>query len=147
MQYRLVPATEEDQPWLKALRRSVYQELFIATWGGWDEARHLRHCAECWKRGNIFLVEVDDRRVGMIQWFERSEAIEIGEIQIEPSHRNRGLGTCLLKDTIARAHAQHKKVSLSTGQRNRAVKLYERIGFQHVSRNDTHIRMESTPEA
>ena len=37
MQYRLIPAAPQDEAWLEALRRSVYQELFQATWGGWDE--------------------------------------------------------------------------------------------------------------
>lgn len=30
--YRLVPATESDQAWLEQLRRSVYRDLFFATW-------------------------------------------------------------------------------------------------------------------
>lgn len=46
MAYQLVLAVREDEAWLEQLRRAVYQELFLATWGGWDEARHLRHCAE-----------------------------------------------------------------------------------------------------
>jgi hypothetical protein len=28
MAYRLIAATETDEPWLEGLRRSVYQELF-----------------------------------------------------------------------------------------------------------------------
>ena len=48
---------------------------------------------------------------------------------------------------MAQAHRQRKKVSLSTGLKNeRAVRLYERLGFKHVSRSDTHIHMASEPE-
>jgi ribosomal protein S18 acetylase RimI-like enzyme len=148
MGYRLNPATPADQPWLEALRRAVYQDLFLATWGHWDEARHLRHCAECWERGNISIVELNCERVGMIQLHEYADRLELGEIQIQPSHQGCGIGSRLLRDVQARAHAQRKKLSLSTGIKNlRAVRLYERLGFHHVSQSETHFHMESEPAA
>ena len=97
MAYQLVSAVPEDEAWLEQLRRAVYQELFLATWGGWDEARHLRHCAECWERGGISRIEIDGVRVGMIQLFDHPDGIEIGEIQIQPSYQNRGIGARLLR--------------------------------------------------
>lgn len=93
MPYRLVPAAPADQSWLEQLRRSVYQDLFIATFGGWDETRHLRHVEECWSRGHIFLIEVDAVRVGMIQLLEPTGGIEIGELHIAPSRQNEGIGS------------------------------------------------------
>lgn len=148
MDFRLVPTTPVDQEWLEQLRRAVSQDLFLATWGGWNEARHLRHCAECWDRGDIYAIEVDEVRVGMIQLIEYPETIEVGEIQIQPSYQRRGIGTLILQDAISRAHAQRKKVSLSVGLMNhRAIELYERLGFRHVERTDTHDHMECEPES
>ena len=86
MGYQLVPVVPKDEAWLEQLRRSVYRELFFATWGSWDEARHLRHCAECWERGGISSVEIDSVRVGMIQLFDHPDGVEIGELQIQPSY-------------------------------------------------------------
>jgi ribosomal protein S18 acetylase RimI-like enzyme len=127
--YVLVPAKAEDQPWLERLRR------------------HLRHCAECWQRGAIYLVEAFGACVGMIQLFDGGDAIEIGEIQIEPTYQGRGLGTQLLQDTIDRAHANDKKVRLTTGLKNhRAFKLYQRLGFRRVKQTDTHDHMECPPD-
>ena len=51
MAYQLVPASIEDEVWLERLPRDVYQELFMATFGGWDEARHERQFGECLNRG------------------------------------------------------------------------------------------------
>jgi GNAT superfamily N-acetyltransferase len=147
MGYQLVPAAPEDQAWLEQLRRAVYRDLFFATWGGWDEGRHLRHCAQCWERGGIFRIEVNGVCAGMIQLFDQPAAIEVGEIQIQPSYQSRGIGTRLLKDTIARARALGKKVSLSTGLKNhRAFQLYERLGFRQVAQTDTHNHMVCEPE-
>jgi ribosomal protein S18 acetylase RimI-like enzyme len=148
MGYQLVPVVPKDEAWLEQLRRSVYRELFFATWGSWDEARHLRHCAECWERGGISSVEIDSVRVGMIQLFDHPDGVEIGELQIQPSYQNRGIGTRLLRDTIDRAHEQHKKISLSVALKNeRAYRLYERLGFQKVAQNDTHNLIAYAPQS
>src|SRR5436309_8232800 len=95
----LVPASIEEKGWLEHLRRDVYQELFKATFGGWDEARHARQFAECWERGCISIIKVDGAPVGMIQLFEQPDAVEVGEIQIRPSHQSEGIGSRVLKDT------------------------------------------------
>ncbi|HYW74773.1 MAG TPA: GNAT family N-acetyltransferase [Pyrinomonadaceae bacterium] len=146
MDYRLIPTTGEDQDWLEQLRRHTTRELVIATWGCWDEARHLRHCAECWERGGISVIEVNGERAGMIQLLEHADEIEVGEIQIQPAYQGRGIGTWVLSDTISRAHARGKKVSLATGLKNRrAFELYERLGFRLVAQSDTHYHMECEP--
>ena len=146
MAYQLVPASIGDQEWLERLRRDVYQELFFATWGGWDEARHARHVAECLIRGGLWIIHVDGARVGMIQLFDQPDAVEVGEIQIQPTHQNRGVGTRVLRDIVARAHQQHKKVSLSVALKNdRAYQLYQRLGFRQVARTDTHNHMVCDP--
>jgi ribosomal protein S18 acetylase RimI-like enzyme len=142
MLYRLVPASPDDKEWLDDLRREVYQDLFQATFGGWDEARHARQFAECWQQGGIHIVEVKNSRVGMIQSSDRHDAVWVAEIQIEASSQNKGLGTQILTDTIARAHAEGKEVSLRVGLKNeRALRLYQRLGFMTVARDDTHTHM------
>jgi ribosomal protein S18 acetylase RimI-like enzyme len=139
MAYQLVPASKIDEAWLERLRRDVYQELFMATFGCWDEARHARQFSECLNRGGISIIESDGVHVGMIQLFDQPDAVEIGEIQIQPSHQNQGIGSRVLKDTIARVHEQRKKVILSVALKNdRAYRLYRRLGFQKVAENDTH---------
>lgn len=139
MAYQLVPASSGDEAWLERLRRDVYQELFTATFGGWDQARHARQFGESLNRGGISIIEVDGARVGMIQFFDQPDAVEVCEIQIQPSHQNQGIGSLVLKDTIARVHQKRKKVVLSVALKNeRAYRLYQRLGFQKVAHNDTH---------
>ena len=120
----------------------------MATFGDWDEERHKRHCDECWQQGGVFLVIVGGSRVGMIQLFERKDAIEIGEIQIHPSHQNQRIGTQLLEDVMAKAHQHGKSVVLSVALKNeRAYRLYERLGFHCTGRNDTHHHMQRLPSS
>ena len=148
MKYILIAASPEDEAWLENLRRNAYQELFYATWGGWDEDRHTRHFAECIARGHIFIIEVDRSRVGMIQIFEDANALEVGEIQVQPAAQNHGVGTTVLKDVIARAHMDRKSVRLGVGLKNeKAYRLYERLGFQRVNRTETHNHMACEPSS
>jgi ribosomal protein S18 acetylase RimI-like enzyme len=147
MRYRLIPTRSEDEAWLEKLSRAAYRDLFVATWGGWDEDRHQRHFAACLECGEICAIEIDDARVGMVQLFEHTDAIEIGEIQIEPEYQGRGIGTQVLRDTLAQAHAQRKKVILRTGLKNiRAIELYRRLGFERVIQTETHEHMECKPK-
>lgn len=147
MEYRLITALSSDEGWLEDLRRSVYQDLFQATWGGWDEARHLRHFSECIKLGHISIIEVDGVRNGMVQLFDEPGAVEVGEIQVQSSHQNRGVGTRVLMDIIANARRHRKYVRLRVGLKNdKALKLYERLGFRRVSQSETHNQLEYEPE-
>src|SRR5439155_15875667 len=91
MDYELVPASLEDRTWLERLRRDVYHDLFQATFGGWDEVRHMRHFTECCERGGIFIIKVKGAAVGMIQVFDNIDVVKIGEIQIQPSRQNQGI--------------------------------------------------------
>ena len=142
MIYNLVPATVDDATWLERLRRDVYRDLFQATFGSWDEARHIRHFTECWERGGISIIKVQDAAVGMIQLFSKSDSLEICEIQIQQGRQNQGIGTKILLDTIARAHSEGKTVTLSVGLKNvRAFRLYTRLGFDKVANDDTHNHM------
>jgi len=78
----------------------------------------------------------------------RPDNVEIGEIQIHPSHQNQGIGTRILMDTIAHAHGERKKVSLSVGLKNvRAFRLYQRLGFRKVADDETHNHLAFDPES
>ncbi|NIP92247.1 MAG: GNAT family N-acetyltransferase [Akkermansiaceae bacterium] len=142
MDYRLIDASPEDEAWLDGLRRRAYEDLFEATWGGWDEARHSRQFSESMRRGHISIIEIGGRRVGMIQLLAHTDAVEVAEIQIDPSHQDRGVGTRVLLDVISDASARGRDVRLSVALTNRkAIKLYERLGFSSVEQSETHCHM------
>ncbi len=146
MIYHLEDVSEADHGWLDDLRRAANHDLFLATFGAWDEVRHRHHCDECWKEGSISLVVVNGAAIGMIQLFRRVGGIEIGEIQIHPDHQNQKIGTQLLEDVISEANQQGTSVILSVGLKNdNAHRLYSRLGFRRVGQNGTHFRLQFNP--
>ena len=144
--YTLTDASSEDTAWLETLRRIVYQELFLLTWGGWDEARHQRHFAACLEQRRISIISMDDSPVGMLQLFENDDGLEIGEIQIMPTHQNLGMGTQILKDIITQGTQAKKDLRLRVGLQNqKACRLYERLGFVVENVSPTHYHMVRSP--
>ncbi len=142
MRYELQIATEDDKSWLDDLRRAVYKEIVVSTFGRFEEERHQRHCEECWERGNINIVRIDGTSVGMIQLAEGADSIELCEIQLHPNHQGKQLGQTLVRDVIHRSIASDKKLVLSTGLKNvRAKAFYERLGFRVTGQSDTHFHM------
>ena len=146
LRYRLVRAVARDQRWLDQLRRSVYRDLFIAIFGSWDEEHHVRHTNECWDRGHISIIEVAGERVGMIQILDQPGSVEIGEMQIQPSHQSRGIGSRILSDIVNQTHKRGKSVRLSVALKNeRAYEFYRRCGFQEMAQTETHTQLQCEP--
>jgi GNAT superfamily N-acetyltransferase len=146
--YALRSAEEADRSWLIDLRRDVYRELYLATFGVLDEHRNQRHSDECWERGPIWIIQLDGQDVGMVQLAETKSAICLEEIQIGPAHQRKGLGAAILKDILDKAASSARTVTLYTGLKNHgARRLYERLGFQMIGRSETHTHMEFVPRS
>jgi ribosomal protein S18 acetylase RimI-like enzyme len=63
-------------------------------------------------------------------------------IAVRQAHRGCGLGARLLTELARVARdAGFSRLSLSVDHRNRAVRLYERLGYREVARDDDGVRM------
>ncbi|MHC4894671.1 MAG: GNAT family N-acetyltransferase [Planctomycetota bacterium] len=140
------PARFADRFWLDDLRRAAYRDLFDATWGGWDEARHRRHFASCWGRGGIELLLIEGQPIGMLQVASGDGHLELSELQILPAHQSRGWGARVVRGLMAAAAQAGLGIELGTGLRNTgAQRLYARLGFRETSRSGTRVHMRWSP--
>ena len=80
------------------------------------------------------MIMYKDETIGMITTDKLNDGYwYIGEIYIVKEHRNKGIGTALLKDEISK----HDKIKLQVAQSNHgAMKLYKSLGFEITDRND-----------
>lgn len=118
------------------------REIFDATWGGWDEERHRRHTDACWDAGDIEIILCGRQQVGMIQVHRHVDALEISEVQVARTAQGQGIGTVLIREVVARAADAGLAVRLSVGLQNqRAIALYQRLGFVEVERSESHVHM------
>ena len=69
-----------------------------------------------------------------------NNTFEIGNICIKPEHQNKGIGTAILKEIIF--ENKGKNIKLQAFKINeRAIKLYEKMGFEKIDENKTHYIM------
>ncbi len=147
--YSVRAGTAEDY-WM--LRRMLYEAAFWRS----DAERpppedalahpHLDRYVRDWGQpGDASVIAVDraGRAVGAA-WYRKfplthpgygflDEAIPEVSIGVDPHHRNRGVGTTLLRALLERAAADEvPAVSLSVEKDNPACSLYARVGFRVV---------------
>jgi ribosomal protein S18 acetylase RimI-like enzyme len=121
------PATEQDVPFLLALRHQSMDQHLAASGASASEADHLSRlmyrfdCAEVLLRNGV--------PVGLLKVARDPPEWKIIQIQFMPELQGKGLGALLLHQVIAEAKAANVVLVLSVLKANPAKGLYERLGF------------------
>jgi ribosomal protein S18 acetylase RimI-like enzyme len=88
------------------------------------------------------VVLVDGEPAGRLYVDRRDGEIRIVDIALLPQHRGRGLGTTLLREILAEADAAGKPVTIHVERFNRALGLYERLGFAQVDDQGVYLLLQ-----
>lgn len=83
-----------------------------------------------------------DRRIGRMLVERSADAFLLVDIAVLPEHRNTGIGTALLRGLLSEAAGAAKPVRLHVLSYNRAVRLYERLGFTRVADDGVYLEMK-----
>jgi ribosomal protein S18 acetylase RimI-like enzyme len=132
-----VPSGQSPPP------RTIIQDPNLARYvTGWGRRGDFGFAAElvpgrrpigaCWLR----LWSGSDRGYGYVD--DKTPEMSLA---VWPGHRARGIGTRMLKATLAEALPHLPGVSLSVSSVNPAVRLYERMGFERVSEQGSSLVM------
>jgi ribosomal protein S18 acetylase RimI-like enzyme len=98
---------------------------------------------EQFPEGDYQLVLFNQQPVGSIFIVRSKEEIRLVDIALLHCHRNQGVGTLLIQKLLAEAAAAEKPVRLQVMKVNRAIRLYERLGFCKIGDMGTHFLMEA----
>jgi ribosomal protein S18 acetylase RimI-like enzyme len=89
------------------------------------------------------IVEMRGERAGRLYLFRQGTDLRIVDIALLPAFRNLGLGSSLIKAVQSMAAEERLvKVSIQAEGTNRALRLYERLGFRAVETRSVHHRLE-----
>jgi ribosomal protein S18 acetylase RimI-like enzyme len=88
------------------------------------------------------IVLCGDRPIGRILVDKSAEAFHLVDIALLGEFRGSGVGRGLLQELLAEAARERKPVRLHVEQSNRAVHLYERLGFVKVADSGAYTLME-----
>jgi GNAT superfamily N-acetyltransferase len=75
----------------------------------------------------------------------REHEIRCIDVTLLPEHRDSGIGAFLIRKLQDEARLANKPLRLQVIRFNRAVKLFERLGFVRTSETGTHFQLEWTP--
>lgn len=134
----LVTATERDLPFLEAVYASTRQDELKAT--GWGQAQvdeflamqfaaQHKHYQQHYPEASFDLIHHNNRAVGRL-YVDRSLAdIRIVDIALLPDFRGMGIGSRLLQSILAESRLTQRPVAIHVEKNNRAIALYQRLGF------------------
>lgn len=119
---------------------------------GFDEAEYRTGFAE-WTREQVagavehsttYVIEVDGERAGRLRVVRAPDHWELAGIQLLPAHQGRGLGTHLIEQFLGDARAAGLPAQVRVEADNPgALRLYERLGFAEVGRDEKEIRLQA----
>jgi ribosomal protein S18 acetylase RimI-like enzyme len=129
------------------------EELAVVPWDKNQKDAFLRAQFEAqdrWYRENYTgasfdVVLVDGERAGRLYLNRADSEIRIVDIALLPEHRGNGVGSALLRNLLAEADAAGKRVTIHVERQNRALGLYERLGFHQAGEQGVYLRMEWEP--
>ena len=152
----LRPASAHDGAFLLELYKSSRGDDLRGL--GWDEDRiseflemqyeaQVSFYATDFPNASDEIALWDSKPVGRLIVDRRADEIRLVDIALLPRHRNRGFGSQIVRGLQAEAAAQHKPLRLQVIRFNRALGIFERLGFVRASETGTHFQMEWISEA
>ena len=127
---------------VEALGGGGAADAFIA--GQWEARRRAARSAHQHVYEQIIVA--DGRDAGYVVWaVDEPDAMRILDIAVSDAWRGVGVGSAALAELLARADHDGATVSLHVEHLNPAQRMYERLGFVEVARDERVARMERRP--
>lgn len=137
-EHALRSAELADYPFVEAIyldsMRSMLEKLDC-----WDEEFRRGAFHRAYRRSEVSIITQAGRDIGWLQISERDFDFNLAQIQILDPFCGRGIGTDIIRKLIGRAGERGKSVSLSAVRANRAIELYQRLGFKILNPDATPI--------
>lgn len=125
MQFQFIRATENDRPYLLALRyltMVAHLEKSGQFLSESEQEAWLNDAYEC-----FHLIVYQDEPVGALKYRVLDNCLEIMQLQIHPNFQGRGMGRKVMEQVLKETKCQ--TAELSVLKENPALKLYQRLGF------------------
>lgn len=156
MNIRLRPATAEDESFLLAVYASTRaEEMALVAWNAVQQdsfvrmqfsAQRASYAAQFPNAEHSIIVE-DERDIGRMMVDRSGGKILLIDVALLPQFRGAGIGSALLQQLLDEASRIHQPILLHVDKSNRALRLYQRLGFAIAGENDIYVEMIWKPTA
>lgn len=141
MELKYRSAIENNYEFCRCLHHQGIRPYVEPLWGWEDEFQNLRFKRN-WNPVNIEIIELDQRDIGYIELSKSSDAVKLVNIYITQNMRGKGIGSLVVSNFIRQYKDTAPKLTLNVLWNNPAKKLYERLGFKFVLRDDQTLKYE-----
>jgi ribosomal protein S18 acetylase RimI-like enzyme len=100
---------------------------------------------EHYSKADLQVILIKGEPVGRLYLERMEEEFRLIDIALLPEHRNRGIGTRLIKDVMTEAAKEKKPVRIHVEEFNPALRLYERLKFTKIEMRGVYWFMEWSP--
>ncbi|MFL6520928.1 MAG: GNAT family N-acetyltransferase [Chthoniobacterales bacterium] len=151
---RLRAITPADTEFLARVYASSRAEELAVT--GWPEELKADFCqrqfdaqsayyAENYPEASFQIIEREGWPVGRLYVDRWEKEIRIVDITLLPEFRGSGVGTKLLRELQKEARAAGKSMTIHVERFNRALTLYQRLGFKQIEDKGVYLLMRWLP--
>jgi ribosomal protein S18 acetylase RimI-like enzyme len=146
----LRPITPEDDSFLARLYASTRAEELAQI--GWSEEQKTLFCrmqfsaqsvdyGKNYPDASFQVIETEGRPIGRFYVSRADKEIRIVDISLLPESRGAGIGTKLLRELQEEARAAGKSLTIHVERFNRALQLYQRLGFEQIEDKGVYLLM------
>jgi ribosomal protein S18 acetylase RimI-like enzyme len=148
------PITADDEAFLYQVYASTRaEELAQVPWTETEKADFLRmqftaqHRSyhEQFPDASFQIILLDGHSIGRLYLNRNADEILVIDIALLPEHRNRGLGGAIMREILSEAARANTPVHIHVEHLNRALHLYERLGFSKIGVDSVYFLMEWRP--
>ena len=154
MNLRQAPLSPEDEDFIYRLYASTRMAEIAGF--GWDQAQQeafLRMQFNAQKRwyemaypgAEHTMIFRDEQPVGRMIVLRGAQEFHLIDIALLPEHRGCGIGTALVAGLIAESQRAAVPLALQVLKSNRAVHLYQRLGFIRTGEDEMYYQMRANP--
>jgi ribosomal protein S18 acetylase RimI-like enzyme len=139
MLYQAIFVPEGAAPLPREIINSPELAVYVQNWGQPDDLGLLAAAlSTAQPLGAVWLRRFTAANKGYGYIDDQTPELSIAML---PSHRGKGIGKALLSALLVRAQPLYKAVCLSVSIDNPAARLYQRLGFEVVGRDDNSLIM------
>jgi ribosomal protein S18 acetylase RimI-like enzyme len=146
----LRPITPEDTAFLARVYASSRAEELAPT--GWSDEQKEIFCrgqfdaqstyyAATYPEASFQIIEREGVPIGRLYVARWEKEIRIVDITLLPEFRGSGIGTQLLRELQDEARAAGKSLTIHVERFNRALQLYQRLGFEEIEDKGVYLLM------
>jgi GNAT superfamily N-acetyltransferase len=147
----LRPAVEADEAFLLEVYAGTRADETAQT--GWDDAQRRafikmqfgaqqQHYRSHYPKGEHSLILLNEEPIGRLYVARSGGEIRILDIALLAEHRNKGVGTRIIKDLMAEAAKTGRPLRIYVESFNPALRLFQRMGFSQTEQTGFHCLMQ-----